>query len=72
MHTLHLVPQDFVVGIGCRRGVDGETLYRFLSDTFRSKGWSLYRIRAVTSIDRKADEPGLLELTRRLGVPFLT
>jgi cobalamin biosynthesis protein CbiG len=71
-HTLHLVPQDLVVGVGCRRGVDGEALYGFLSDTFQENGWSLYRIRALTSIDVKAGEPGLIDLARRLGVPFLT
>jgi cobalt-precorrin 5A hydrolase len=71
-HTLHLVPQDFVVGMGCRRGADGAALYQFLADTFAEKGWSLYRIRAIASIDVKAQEPGLLELAERLGVPLLT
>lgn len=71
-HTLHLVPQDLVVGMGARKGVPQEDLFRFLEETFRREGWSLYRIRAIASIDVKRREPGLMELSRRLGVPFLT
>lgn len=71
-HTLHLVPQDLVVGMGCRRGVEQAALYEFLSEEFRVQGWSLYRIRAVASIDVKRGEPGLIELAKRLNVPFLT
>ena len=71
-HTLHLVPQDLVLGMGCRSGVPGEELYRFVSEVFDARGWSLYRIRAVASIDVKREEQGLLELSDRLGVPFLT
>lgn len=71
-HTLHLVPQDLVVGMGCRRGVPQEELFDFLSSVFEEKGWSLYRIRALASVDRKREEPGLCALSRRLNVPFLT
>lgn len=71
-HTLHLVPQDLVVGMGCRRGVPQESLYEFLSEEFRLRGWSLYRIRAIASVDIKKEEPGLAALAKRLGVPFLT
>lgn len=70
-HTLHLVPQDLVLGVGCRKGMSGEALYRFVTDVFDTQGWSLYRIRAVASIDVKREETGLIELAERLGVPFL-
>ncbi len=71
-HTLHLVPQDLVVGIGCRRGVSAEQLYQWVSDRFCEKHWSLYRIRAIASIDVKREEEGLCLLAKRLQVPFLT
>ncbi|MGN0344755.1 MAG: cobalt-precorrin 5A hydrolase [Lachnospiraceae bacterium] len=71
-HTLHLVPQDLVIGVGCRSGVAGDDLYRFVSETFDAQGWSLYRIRAVASVDAKKEETGLIELADRLGVPFFT
>ena len=71
-HTLHLVPQDLVIGMGCRSGVSGDDLYRFVSETFDAQGWSMFRIRAVASVDAKKEETGLIELAGRLGVPFLT
>ena len=71
-HTLHLAPQDLVLGIGCRRGVSGKALYRFVADIFDKNHWSLYRIRAVASIDVKREEAGLVALTEQLSVPFLT
>lgn len=71
-HTLHLVPQDLIVGMGCRSGVPGEELFSFIQEQFSAQGWSLYRIRALASIDRKKDEAGLIALANRLHVPFLT
>lgn len=71
-HTLHLVPQDLVVGMGCRSQTPPEQLYEFVEDVFEQQKWSLYRIRAVASIDVKQAEPGLLALAERLQVPFLT
>lgn len=71
-HTLHLVPQDLVIGMGCRKGVPENELYRFVKEVFEAQGWSLYRIRAVASIDAKRGEAGLNGLAERLGVPFLT
>ncbi len=71
-HTLHLVPQDLVVGMGCRSQTPPEQLYEFVEYVFEQQGWSLYRIRAVASSDVKLAEPGLLALAERLQVPFLT
>ena len=70
-HTLHLVPQDLVIGVGCRKDTPVEGLYRFVKNIFDARGWSMYRIRAVASIDVKRKEPGLVELAAKLRVPFL-
>lgn len=71
-HTLHLVPQDLILGMGCRSGVSEDALHQFVSETFEEQGWSTYRIRALASVDAKREEPGLIALAKRLGVPFLT
>lgn len=71
-HTLHLVPQDLVIGMGCRSGTSPEQLYEYVRNVFEQQGWSLYRIRAVASIDVKQEEPGLIALAKKLRVPFLT
>ena len=72
LHTLHLVPQDLVIGVGCRRGTPGEELHQFVEGVFDAHGWSLYRIRAVASIDVKRDEEGLIGLAEQLRVSYLT
>ena len=71
-HTLHLIPRCVVAGIGCRRGTAAEVLERRLLDDLDALKLPLKAVGAVASIDLKADEPGLLELCRRLSVPLLT
>lgn len=70
--TLHLIPRDVIAGIGCRRGKSLEELENLLHRTLCGFGLDESRMRAIASIDRKADEPGLLQLARDLQVPFLT
>ncbi len=71
-HTLHLVPQDLVLGMGCRKGTPLEGLKEFVAECFGEQGLSIYRIRAMASVDQKAEEPGLKALAGDLGVPFFT
>lgn len=71
-HTLHLVPRCIVAGMGCRRGVAAEALERRLRDALDALELPLAAVGTVASIDRKADEPGLLELCRRIGARFVT
>ena len=54
--TLHLVPQDLVLGIGCKRGAD----FGQIAECVDISGIPLHRVRFVTSIDLKANEPGLI------------
>jgi cobalt-precorrin 5A hydrolase/precorrin-3B C17-methyltransferase len=58
--TLHLVPPTLVVGVGSERGVSE----RAVTDTIRrlrtEHGLDLRAVRAYASLDRKADESGIL------------
>lgn len=67
--TLVLVPQDIVVGVGCRRGTDPETMRTFVLSELSSHGIAPERVAAVASIDLKKDEEAVLDLARRLRVP---
>ena len=67
--TLSLVPQDIVLGVGCRRGTDPDKLWRFVTSTLEGLGIARQRVAAVSSIDIKRDEEAILELARRLRVP---
>ena len=54
--TLSLVPRDLVLGIGCRKGAS----VRQIEEQVQHSGIPLERVRFAATIDRKADEPGLL------------
>ena len=69
---LWLKPKEIVCGIGCRSGKTWEELEEFVSGWLEKKALCWEDIRAITSVDRKAEEPGLVELAQRHGIPFVT
>lgn len=69
--TLQLIPRHHVVGIGCRRGTGREALETMLRETLDAAGIAIESVRALASIDVKADEPAILALAGDLGVPAL-
>lgn len=71
-HTVTAVPRAVVAGIGCRRGVEVETLRAALSQVLEENDLRPESLCAIASIDRKKDEPGLMALAAQLELPFLT
>ncbi|AKU14031.1 putative cobalamin (vitamin B12) biosynthesis CbiG protein [Azoarcus sp. CIB] len=55
------------LGLGCDRGTPSETIARAIDEALAQAGANLADVRAVASIDLKADEAGLLELAARHG-----
>ena len=70
--TVVLNPPSLVAGMGCNRGTTHAALLALLSDTFAAAGLTLKSLAALTSVDAKADEPGLIELAASLHVPLVT
>lgn len=70
--TLILTPQRYTAGIGCRRGKSAKELSAFLLGQLDAYGIGAEELSAVSSIDLKKDETGILELASEIGVPFLT
>lgn len=64
-------PRTLVAGMGCRRGVPAKELEQLLRDTFRAYNLSLSSLACIASAALKQDEPGLLALSEKYGVPFL-
>lgn len=62
--------KDLVVGIGCRRGTSAEALEAAIREALASIGKGLADVRLLASADLKAEEPGLREAARRLGLPL--
>ena len=59
--ALILTPKTLVIGMGCKRGKSFEELLEFILKDYNEEELrnNLY---AICSIDKKADEPGLLRL----------
>lgn len=70
--TLWLRPKDLIIGVGCKRDADPETLYEYFTDFMNESGFSPLSIAAAASIDAKKDEAAVNALAARLGVPFKT
>lgn len=67
---LVLTERDYVLGVGCRRGKSADEMLAVLRKAEENKILRLEEIAAVSSIDRKKEEPGLLDLAQRLKRPF--
>jgi cobalt-precorrin 5A hydrolase len=65
-------PRSLVLGIGCDRGTPLELIERGLAGVLAEHGLSARSVRALATIDKKADEVALLELARRRGWPLVT
>ena len=59
-----------VVGLGCQRGCDVDTLLALFDSALAAGGIERQRVSALASIDRRQDEPGLLALARLLNLPL--
>ena len=71
-NTLRLVPMELAVGIGCRRGKSLEEIRRAVKNTFASNKLMMDSIAVIASVDKKADEQGIIMLARQLKVPYMT
>lgn len=68
--TLHLLPHNVILGIGCKKNTALEKLQQFVIDTMKQEQIPLERICAVHSIDRKQNEPALLALCKTYDWTF--
>ncbi|MCR5764046.1 MAG: cobalt-precorrin 5A hydrolase [Treponema sp.] len=70
--SIHLIPKNLVVGIGCRKGKSYEQIKEFLENVFLNYNLSMHAISAIASIDIKKNEAGIVKLSEKLSVPFMT
>lgn len=68
-NTLRLIPRIVTVGIGCRRGASGKTVYDMVVGTLEKNGIDIRSVRQIASIDVKRDEEALKYLAQKLDVP---
>lgn len=67
---LSLIPKNYMVGMGCKKGVLYEELKEFAEKQLDLVGISLNQICGLCSIDLKKEEQGLVQLAKSWAVPF--
>lgn len=67
---LQLIPRCIVVGIGCKRGKNKNEIQAAVQMQLKKYKIDARAICEITSIERKKDELGILELAKEYGVPF--
>ncbi|GLQ35270.1 precorrin-3 methylase CobJ [Amylibacter marinus] len=63
-------PQHFALGLGCARGCGADEMWDLVQETLKKADIAQGAIACVGSLTLKADEPAIIEVARRLGVPF--
>ena len=70
--TLLLIPRNLVLGIGCRKSTSAGKISETVRKALASVRIPENRICAVSSIDLKKEEAGLLEFCQNRNLPFYT
>lgn len=68
--ALRLVPPTVTLGIGCKAGISFELIEDAYRQLLKKAFCHPAAVSQVCSIDRKADEPGILDFCRRHGLPY--
>ena len=63
---------QLVAGFGCRQGCPIDVLSALLDQALQANDLDRRQLVGIASLDRKADEPGLVQLAAQLRVPFYT
>ncbi|WP_438026737.1 cobalt-precorrin 5A hydrolase [Sorangium sp. So ce233] len=65
-------PKSLVLGVGCDRGAPLDMVERGVDRLLEEQGLSAGSVKALATIDKKADEEALLALSARRGWPLVT
>lgn len=68
-NDIYLRPPSLYVGLGCRRGTPAAEIITAILDVLARYNLAAGSLAGLASIDRKADEPGLLAAAAQLQVP---
>ena len=71
-NTVHVVPPDVVLGMGCRKGKDAAAIQAAAEECLEEADLYKEALQAITSIDLKKEEQGLLSLAETWNLPFRT
>lgn len=70
--TLWLRPKNLILGVGCNRGIGINEFEEATLDFLKSAGVSILSLKALASINLKADENALIQFAKNHDIDFLT
>ncbi|MEW6531361.1 MAG: cobalamin biosynthesis protein [Thermodesulfobacteriota bacterium] len=62
--------KNLIVGVGCRRGTTSKRIVEAIKAVLTEADLGIDEVRLLASADIKAKEAGLLEASRKLGIPL--
>lgn len=69
---IKVIPEDSVLGVGCRRDTDSNLLKESFVDFFDNNNIDIKSLKVIGSIDVKKDEKAIIDLSNDLDVEFKT
>ena len=71
-NSLFLVPPIITVGIGCRRDKEFEIIENYILNILENENIYILALNSISSIDKKANEKGIIEFAEKYDLPFNT
>ena len=71
-NSLFLVPQIITVGIGCRKDKEFEIIENSILKILEKENINILSLNSIASIDKKANEKGIIEFAEKYDLPFNT
>ena len=72
LSTTHVVPQAVALGVGCRKNKEAQAVEKAAFTCLEENQIYPQAVACLASIDIKKEEPGLLALAEKMGIPFET
>ena len=66
--VLYLIPRKLVAGIGFHRGMSSNELFDYIKNICSCENIHIEAIKKIATIDKRRDEPGLVDLANKLNV----
>lgn len=69
-NTLCLLPENIIIGIGCRKNVSFDILESFILSCLNDNNIPLYRVKELATVDLKKEEAAINRFSRKHGIPL--
>ncbi|SNS45876.1 cobalt-precorrin 5A acetaldehyde-lyase [Anaerovirgula multivorans] len=69
-NLLQLYPQNLIIGVGCRKNTLASAVFSEIKEALRKCNRRIEAVKKIVTVDVKAEEEGLKEVTETLGIPL--